>query len=90
MTDFAEKPIRVRRSILDEVSPGRETVQIRLVLESRIKGVILNFCNIYYLSNSQSNLISLSFLNNTGIYYDNEQQALYNKASQKLLTFTQQ
>lgn len=33
------------------------------------------------LSNNPSNLISLSFFNDAGIYYDNEQQVLYNKAS---------
>ncbi len=89
MTNFAERPTRVGGSTSDGVSPGRETVQIRLALEDGTEGVILNLQNVYYLSNSPSNLISLSLLNDAGIYYDNKQQALYNKASQRPLAFTQ-
>lgn len=90
MTDFVERPTRVGGSTSDEVSLGRGTVRIRLALEDGTEGVILNLQNFYYLPNSRSNLISLSLLNDAGIYYDNEQQALYNKASRRPLAFTQQ
>ncbi len=89
MTDFAERPTRVGGSTLDKVSPGWGTVRIRLALEDGSKGIILNLQNVFYLPNSPSNLISLSLLNDAGIYYDNEQQALYDKASQKPLAFAQ-
>ena len=45
---------------------------------------------MFYIPNSPSNLISLSLLNNAGIYYHNKPQALYEKAIRKLLTFAQQ
>lgn len=61
---------------------------MRLALKDGTKSIILNLCNIYYLPNNISNLISLSFLNNVGIYYDNKQQALYNKTSQRPLALT--
>lgn len=89
MTDFAKKP-KIGKLTLDKISPRQRTIQIRLALEDRIKGVILNFCNIYYLLNSSSNLINLSFLNDIGIYYNNKQQVLYNKANEKLFAFIQQ
>ncbi len=89
MTDLAEKPTRVGRSTLDGVSSGRGTVQIRLALEDGSKGIILNLRNVFYLSNSPSNLISLSLLNDVGIYYNNKEQALYDKANQKPLAFAQ-
>lgn len=89
MTDFAERLTKVGRSTSDGISPGRGTVQIRLALKDGTEGVILNLCNVYYLPNSPSNLVSLSFLNDAGIYYDNEQQALYNKASRRPFAFTQ-
>ncbi len=89
MTHFAERPTRVGGLTSDGVSPGRGTVWIRLALEDRTEGVILNLQNIYYVSNSPSNLISLSLLNDVGVYYDNEQQVLYNKTSQRPLVFTQ-
>ncbi len=89
MTDFAERPTRVGGSTSDGVSPGRGTVLIRLALEDGTEGVILNLRNVYYFPNSPSNLISLSLLNDAGIYYDNEQQALYDKTSRRPLAFTQ-
>ena len=89
MTDSAEKPTRVGRSTSDGASPGRGTVQIRLALEDGCKRIILNLRNVFYLSNSPSNLISLTLLNDVGIYYNNEEQALYDKANQKPLVFAQ-
>ena len=68
MMDFAERPTRGGRSTSDGVSLGRETVRIRLVLEDGSEGIILNLWNIFYLPNSPSNLISLSLLNDAGIY----------------------
>ena len=61
-----------------------------LALEDWTKGVILHFYYLYYISNSLSNFICLSLLKDTSIYYMNKQQALYNKASQRALTFPQQ
>ena len=89
MTDFAEKPTRVGRSTSDGVSPGRGTGRIKLALEDGSERIILNLRNVFYLPNGQSNLISLSPLNNVGIYYSNEQQALYDKANRKPFAFDQ-
>ncbi len=89
VTNFAERPTRVEGSISDGISPGRGIVQIRLALEDGTEGVILNLQNVYYFPNSSSNLISLSLLNDADIYYDNEQQVQYDKASQRPLAFTQ-
>lgn len=88
MTNFVERPTRVKGSTLDGILSGWRTVRIRLALEDGTEGVILNLQNIYYLPNSPLNLISLSLLNNAGVYYGNKQQALYNKASQRPLAFT--
>lgn len=73
MTNFAKRSTRVRRSILDGVLPGQETIQTRLALGDGTERVIFNLQNVYYLPNSLSNLISLSFFNDTSIYYDNKQ-----------------
>lgn len=59
-------------------------------MKDKIEEIRLNFCNFYYFVNSPLNLISFSLLNNTDIYYNNKQQALYDKAYQKPLTFTKQ
>lgn len=88
-TNFIEKPIRVGGSTTDGVSPSRGIVWIRLVLEDEWEGVILNLRNVFYLPNSPFNLVSLSFLNDNNIFYDNEHHTLYNKTSQRPLAFAQ-
>ncbi len=62
---------------------------MKLALDDGSEGIILNLRNVFYLPNSPSNLISLSLLNNAGIYYNNEQQALYDKANRKPFAFAQ-
>ena len=89
MTDFIKKLTNVRGSTTDRVSPGCGIVWIRLALEDGQEGVILNLWNVFYLLNSPSNLISLSLLNNANIFYDNKHHILYNKISQRPLTFAQ-
>ncbi len=87
MTDFTKRPTRVEGSTVDGVSPRCGTVRIRLALEDRSEKLIFNLRNVFYLPNNPSNLVSLGFLNNVGVYYDNERQALYDKISQKPLAF---
>lgn len=89
MTDLIEKPTNVRGSTADKISPGCGTVWIRLALEDRQKGVILNLQNVFYLPNSPSNLVSLSLLNDTNIFYNNERHILYDKTSRRSLAFAQ-
>ncbi len=89
MTNFTEKLTRIEGSTADGVSPGRGTVRIRLALEDRSEGLILNLRNIFYLSNSPYNLVSLGLLNDASVYYDNKRQALYDKISRKPLAFAQ-
>lgn len=89
MTDFTERPTRVGGSTADGVSPGRETVQIRLALEDGSEGVILNLRIVFYLPNRPSNLVSLSLLNDAGVFYDNKRHIIYDKTSRKPLAFAQ-
>lgn len=87
MTDFIKKPINVGGSIVNRVFLDYGTMQIRLALEDRQEGIILNFWNVFYLSNSPSNLVSLNLLNDANISYNNKHHTLYNKTGQKPLTF---
>lgn len=89
MTHFTEKLTRVKKSTADGFSPERRNDRIRLALEDGSEGLIFNLRNIFYVPNSLSNLVSLGLPNDTGVYYDNERQALYDKISQKPLVFAQ-
>lgn len=48
---------------------------------------MLTLINIFYLPNSPSNLASLDFFNNTGIYHHNKDQIFYNQSPKKILAF---
>ena len=87
VTNFTERPPRVEESTVDDVSQGCGTVRIRLAIEDGSQRFIFNLWNVFHLPNIPSNLISLGLLNDAGIYYDNERQALYDKISQKPLPF---
>lgn len=89
VTDFTENLTRVGGSTSDGISPGRGTVKIRLAMEDGNEGLILNLRTVFYLPNSLSNLVSLGLLNDAGIYYDNENQSLYNGISRRPLAFAQ-
>ena len=48
-----------------------------LALKNNSEGLILNLQNIYNLSSSPCNLVSLALLNNSGIFHDNKYETLY-------------
>lgn len=84
MHEYIDRPIRIGGSTSEGVSPGRGKVRLRLANENK-DGVILNLKNVYYLSSSPSNLVSLILLNDHGIYYNNEKEKLYEKSSGRIL-----
>ncbi len=48
---------------------------------------MLTLTNVFYLSNSLSNLVSLGLLNNARIYHHNENQTLHDQSAKKILAF---
>lgn len=78
MTKYTKKSIRVRGSIADRVSLNKEKVKIRYAKKDSLEGLVLILIDVFYLSDSSSNLISLGFLNNTEISYHNKNQIFYN------------
>lgn len=81
ITNHIEKPIKVEGFIANKVLLGRKKVKIRLGKKNGLKILVLTFTNVFYLPNSPSNLVSLSFFNDTGIYYYNKDQILYNQST---------
>lgn len=90
ITNFIKNLTKVGRLISDGISPGRGKVKIRLALQDKIKELILTLINVFYLPYSLSNLISLGFLNNAGIFYYNKDQILYKLETQKTFAFAKQ
>ncbi len=77
MTEYCTHPIRIGGLTSDRISPGRGKIRLRLALKDGSEGLILNLHNVFYLFNSPCNLLSLGFLNNSGIYHDNKNETLY-------------
>lgn len=65
-------------------------IEMQLGLKDCSKGFILNLQNVYYFLNSPCNLISLELLNNSGIFHDNKNKALYQLGSKRVLVQARQ
>lgn len=71
MIDFEKNLTNVGGSISDGISLVRRRVKIRLALKDGTDRLVLTLINIFYLSHSPSNLVSLSLLNDVEIFYHN-------------------
>ena len=89
MTEYHDEPTRIGGSTADGVSPGRGKVRLCLSLKNSCEGVVLNLNDVFLLSSSPSNLVSLGFLNIHGIFYDNENETLYDRRTKEGLAYAE-
>lgn len=87
MTNYIKKPTRVGESTVDRVLLGREKVKIRLTNKDSLEDLVLTLTNVFYPSNSSSNLVSFCLLNDARIYHHNEDQTLYYQSTWKKPAF---
>lgn len=88
MKEYYDKLIKIDGSTSNRFLPRKRKIRLRLSLEDRSKGLILNLQNFYYLLSSLYNLVSLELLNNNRILDDNENKTLYQLKSKKVLAQT--
>lgn len=72
MTDYQKLLIYIRRSISNGVLLGQGKVKLCFSLKNKSEGFVLTLLDTFYLLNSFCNLISLAYLNNSGIFHNNE------------------
>lgn len=89
ITNFEENPTKVGGLTSDSISPGGKRIQIRLTPKNGTKGQVLTLTNVFNLSHSLSNLVSLSVLNDAEIFHYNKDQTLYNQETQKVFVFVE-
>lgn len=89
MMGYQELPTKIGGSTSDGISPGRGSVRLRLALKDGSEGLILNLRNAFYLPNSPCNLVNLGLLNDSGVFYDNEAETLYQVKTRKPLAQAQ-
>ena len=87
MTEYHDKPTRIEGSTANGVSPGRGKVRLCLSLKNSCERVVLNLNDVFLLPSSPSNLVSLGLLNIHGIFYNNENETLYDRRTKKTLTY---
>lgn len=85
MTEFYDKPTRIGGFTSDGVSPGWGKVRLRLSLKDGTEGVILDLKDVFFLTSSPCNLVSLALLNNHNIFHDNKNETLHDLESKKVL-----
>lgn len=76
------------RSILDKLLPKQKKIYLCLAWNNESEGRVFDFKNIFFLSSSLSNLISLTIFNNSRIYYNNKNKTLYNVNTKEVLVQT--
>lgn len=90
MTRYCKKFTKIEGSTSDEISPRRGRVRLCLSLKGGKKGIILDLKDVFFLPSSPSNLVSLGLFNDHGIFYNNENETLYNKQTKTPLAYAQQ
>lgn len=81
MIKYTKKSTKVERSLTNRVLPKGRKVRIRLAKKNDLEDLVLTLNNIFYLSNSLLNFVSLDFFNNAEIYHHNKDQILYNQSN---------
>ena len=89
MTEYYERPTQIGGSTADGMSPGQGKMHFCVSLKDGREGVILDLKNVFLLPHSSSNLVSLGLLNNHGIFYDNENEMLYDRITKKTLAYAE-
>lgn len=89
MTNYHKKPIQIGGLTADGMSPGRRKVLLCFNLKNGYEGVILDLKNVFLLPHSSSNLVGLGFLNNHEIFYNNENEMLYDRATKETLAYVE-
>lgn len=77
MTKYQKQLTKIGGSTSDRIFPEKMKIWLRLGLKNSSKGLILNLQNVYYLPKSSCNFVNLGLLNDSSIYYDNENKMLY-------------
>lgn len=89
LSHYQERATIVGGSTADGVSPGRGKIRLHLALEDGSEGVALTVNNVLYMPNSPCNLVSLGRMNNSGIFYNNENKTLYDVKTRRTLAHAQ-
>ncbi len=89
MTEYHERPTRIGGSTADSMSPGWGKVRLFLILKDGRESVILDLKNVFLLPHSPSNPVSLGLLNNHEIFYDNENEMLYDRTTKETLAYAE-
>lgn len=85
MTKYYKRLTKIAEFKTDGLSPSREKIQLQLKLKDDNKRIILNLQDVYYFPSNACNLMSLRLLNNSKIYYNNQNKTLYQLRSNRLL-----
>lgn len=89
MIEYHKKHTWIRSSTVDGMLPGWKKMFLCLNLKNRHKKVILDLKNVFIISHSPFNLVSLGLLNNDRIFYDNENEILYDRITKKTLAYAE-
>lgn len=87
---YQERSTGVEEFIFNKTLLDRKKIRLCFALENDSKKLVFNFHYIFYLQNSLYNLVSLTYLNNSNIFYNNKNKILYYCKTRKILAQAKQ
>lgn len=82
---YHDDPTLITGATASITSPGQGTIQLKLALEDGTLGSTLTLTNVWYMPQCPANLVSQARLNDSNVFYDNENWTLYLRETKQIL-----
>lgn len=80
-------PTVITRATASVTSLGQGTIQLKLALENGTPGSTFTLTGVWYMPQCPANLVSQARLNNSNVFYDNENWTLYLRGTKQILGY---
>lgn len=83
--EYYNKLTYIRKSLSNSLLQSCKKIHFCITSKNKSQRIIIDFKVVFLLLSSLSNLISLTLLNNSRIYYNNKNEILYNINTKNIL-----
>lgn len=84
---YHDDPMQIAGATSSTTSPGKGIIQLKLALEDGMPGSTLTLTNVWYMPQCPANLVSQARLNDSNVFYNNENWTLYLRDTRQILGY---
>lgn len=84
---YYDDPTVITGATASITSPGQGTIRLRLALENGTPGSTFTLTGVWYMPQCPANLVSQARLNDSNVFYDNENWTLYFRNTKQILGY---